>query len=58
MGNKLVGEITLRGNTLRGITLWEEYFAGVLTRASLGIPMVDSAGDRKNFVEDDFFRGY
>ena len=43
LGNKLVGEITMRG-----IALWERYFAEVLTRASLRISMMDSAGDNND----------
>ena len=36
LGNKLVGEITLRG-----ITLWEErYFAEMLMITPLGIPLI------------------
>ena len=56
LGDTLVGEITLRG-----ITLWEErYFAEVLMITPLGILLISSvgilmtsAGDRKNFTEDD-----
>ena len=47
--NKLAGEITLWG-----ITLWEEiHFAEVSMRTPLGISMINFAGDRKNFAEDD-----
>ena len=51
----------LERDTLRGITLWGgRYFAEVLMRTPLGIPLIcfveelmNSAGGRKNFAEDD-----
>ena len=43
LGNKLVGEITLRG-----ITLWERYFAEVVIRTPLGIPLMSSLGNLMN----------
>ena len=56
LGNKPDGEITLRGTTLWG----RDVLPRILMITPLGIPLdkllrglMNSAGDRKNFVEDD-----